>query len=143
MPHDSVTFATTKAVEKALAESDEVFRYCHFESAALEGGDSDGVFLSCTFQEFEWYWGIFNLALFVDCKFERCTFRGTSFAGCRLVECEFKNCRFVPDNLGALCAATDTNVYGCSSLNCEGFDELFPNRVPPTTRSLSLNAEGT
>lgn len=125
-----MTFGTSKDAKQALAAHDEVFRYCHFDSLALEGGVSDGVFLSCTFRDFEWYWGIFNLALFVGCKFERCTFRGTSFAGCRLVECSFDNCRFLPDNLGGLCTATDTNVYGCSSQHCDGFDELFPNRVP-------------
>jgi uncharacterized protein YjbI with pentapeptide repeats len=87
------------------------------------------VFLSCTFQDFEWYWGIFNMALFVDCKFERCTFRGTSFAGCRLVDCSFSECRFLPDNLGAACSSSDTGVYGCAAENCVGFKELFPARV--------------
>ncbi len=129
MSHDSATFATTTEVRAALAAGDEVFRYCHFESARLEGGDSDGVFLSCTFQDFEWYWGIFNMALFVDCKFERCTFRGTSFAGCRLVDCSFNDCRFLPDNLGAACSSSDTGIYGCAAENCVGFKELFPARV--------------
>ena len=130
MPQESVTFATSKEVKKALAANDEIFRFCHFESAALEGGDSDGVFLSCTFQDFEWYWGLFNLAVFVGCKFERCTFLGTSFSSCRLVECSFTECHFLPDNLGGLCSAPETNVYGCSSANCEGFNELFQNHEP-------------
>lgn len=130
MPHASVTFAASKDVMRALAAADEFFRYCTFESAAIEGGNSDGVFLSCTFRDVEWYWGLFNLALFVGCKFERCTFRGASFAGCRLVECSFVDCRFLPDNVGGLCTATDTNVYGCSVQNSEGFDEVFSNRVP-------------
>ncbi|WP_404827453.1 pentapeptide repeat-containing protein [Ferribacterium limneticum] len=130
MPQESVTFATSKEVKKALAENEEIFRYCHFETAKLEGGDSDGVFLSCTFKGFEWYWGIFNLALFVGCKFERCTFRSTAFSGCRFVECSFTECHFLPDNLGGLCRASETNLYGCSSTDCVGFNELFQNQEP-------------
>lgn len=135
MPHTSVAFASSKDVEKALIANDEIFRYCSFESAAIEGGCSDGVFLSCTFRDFEWYWGLFNMALFVSCKFEECTFRGTSFAGCRLVECSFSNCKFLSDNLGGSCAATDTNVYGCSSENSKGIRDVFP------TVSTNRNAE--
>jgi uncharacterized protein YjbI with pentapeptide repeats len=130
MHHESVTFATSKEVKKALAASNEIFRYCHFESAELEGGESDGVFLNCTFQDLEWYWGLFNLALFVECKFERCTFRGTSFTGCRFVECSFDECRFLPDNLGGLCSASETNVYASTAENCEGFNELFSIQAP-------------
>ena len=130
MSQESVTFATSKEVKKALSENEEIFRYCHFETAELEGGDSDGVFLSCTFQGFEWYWGIFNLALFVGCKFERCTFRGTAFSGCRFVECSFTECQFLADNLGGLCSASETNLYGCSSTDCVGFNELFQSQKP-------------
>lgn len=130
MTRESETFATSVEARKALAESDEIFRYCHFESAKLEGGESDGVFLSCTFQDFEWYWGIFNLALFVGCKFERCTFRGTAFSGCRFVECSFTDCQFLADNLGGSCSASGTNLYGCSSTGCAGFNELFQSQKP-------------
>lgn len=130
MPHASETFAASKEVSSAFAVSDEIFRYCTFESASIDGGGSDGVFLSCTFQDLDWYWGLFNMALFVGCKFERCTFRGASFSGCRFVECSFSDCRFLPDNVGGLCTATDTNVYGCTFQNCEGFNEVFSNRVP-------------
>lgn len=130
MPQEGLVFAAAGEVRKALAVNDEIFRYCRFETAELEGGDSDGVFLSCTFQDFEWYWGLFNLALFVGCTFERCTFRGTSFSGCRFVECSFIECRFLPDNLGGLCRAPETMLYGCSSTDCVGFDELFRNKEP-------------
>ena len=128
MTQESVTFATSKEVRKALAENAAIFRYCHFNNAELEGGDSDGVFILCNFQGFEWYWGIFNLALFVGCKFERCTFRGTAFSGCRFVECSFTECHFLPDNLGGSCSASETNLYGCSSTDCDGFNELFQSK---------------
>lgn len=130
MPIENETITTSKDVRKALAENDEIFRYCQFKTAKLEGGESDGVFLSCTFQGFEWYWGIFNLALFVSCKFEGCTFRGTAFSGCRFVECSFIQCQFLADNLGGLCSASETNLYDCSSTDCVGFSELFQNQLP-------------
>ena len=129
MPLLSETISSTRNVRKALTTSDEFFRYCEFSSASLEGGDFDGIFVSCSFADIEWYWGLFNNAVLVDCQFENCTFRGTFFAGCRIVNCIFKNCRFLRDNLNALCSATDTNVYDCQSENCEGFDELFTNQV--------------
>jgi uncharacterized protein YjbI with pentapeptide repeats len=128
MSRESETFATPGEASTAFAENDEIFRWCRFETVRLEGGESDGVFLSCTFQGFDWYWGIFNLALFVGCKFERCTFRGTAFSGCRFVECSFTECRFLADNLGGACSASDTNLYGCTSTDCVGFNELFHGR---------------
>jgi hypothetical protein len=57
MSQESVTFATSKEVKKALAVNDEIFRYFRFESAELDADDSDGVFLSCAFRDFEWYSG--------------------------------------------------------------------------------------
>ena len=128
MLQENLTFATPKAVEKALAKHDEIFRYCTFASANIEGGGSDGAFLSCTFRDSEWYWGLFNCALFVDCKFERCTFRGSYFADCRFVECSFVDCRFLHDNLDSSCSAPDTKIYDCFSQNCEGWHELFPHQ---------------
>ena len=121
----SVKFSSPKEVSGAFHTNEELFRYCSFESTTIEGGDSDGTFITCKFQQFEWYWGLFNMALFVGCKFNGCTFQGTSFAGCRFVECSFVGCRFLPDNLGGSCTATDTKLYGCTSQDCEGFNEVF------------------
>ncbi len=70
MLHASETFSESKQVKEALLSRDAIFRYCTFESANIDGGDTDGVFLSCEFRNFEWYWGMFNLALFHNCKFE-------------------------------------------------------------------------
>jgi len=108
---------------------DGFFRYCELSAASLEGGEFDGVFVRCRFQDMEWYWGHFNAAVLIDCTFENCTFRGTLFSGCRIVHCVFKNCRFLKDNLNALCEATETSVYGCRFENCEGFNELFESNV--------------
>jgi uncharacterized protein YjbI with pentapeptide repeats len=121
----SETVNTSQAVEKALNVSDNFFRYCEFSDASLEGGSSDGIFVSCSFKDVDWYWGLFNAAVLVDCEFENCTFRGTSFSRCRIVNCIFKNCRFLRDNLSVLCSAHETNIYGCQSEGCEGFNELF------------------
>lgn len=129
MPQEKITFGASKAAQKALASNGEFFRYCTFESAAFEGGDFDGTFLSCAFQNCEWYWGLFNLAIFVNCKFANCVFRGSSFDGCRFVDCTFQNCRFIQDNLGSYCTASETKLYGCSTQDCEGWNELFLNHA--------------
>jgi uncharacterized protein YjbI with pentapeptide repeats len=130
MPLFSETVSSSQAVKEALNVSDEFYRYCEFSSASLDGGHFDGVFVSCSFKDIDWYWALFNTAVFVDCEFENCAFRGASFASCRIVNCTFKNCRFLRDNLDGLCSAPETSVYGCQSENCEGFNELFANRVP-------------
>lgn len=114
----------TPAVEEALNRADGIFRYCEIENAVLEGGCFDGVFIACGFKKVEWYWGLFNLAVLVNCKFENCTFMGTSFAGCQFVECTFINCRFDKDNLGGNCSASDSRFFECSAANCVGWDEL-------------------
>jgi uncharacterized protein YjbI with pentapeptide repeats len=127
MPQYSETFNSSRTVQKALAVNDEFFRYCEFDSASLEGGHFDGVFVFCHFKNVEWYWGLFNLAVLVDCNFDNCVFRGTSFSGCRFVNCTFSNCQFLRDNLNSLCSATETYVYGSQFHNCVGVNGLFQN----------------
>ena len=130
MPSLSQIFDSPRAVRKALTTTDEFFRYCEFSSASLEGGNFDGVFVSCAFKNIEWYWGLFNLAILIDCKFENCTFRGTLFSGCRIIECSFKSCHFLRDNLNRACEAVEASVYGCSAEDCQGFHALFAKHVP-------------
>jgi uncharacterized protein YjbI with pentapeptide repeats len=129
MPILSETLTSSRTVGKALQAHAEFFRHCQFSAASLEGGDFDGVFVACSFKQIEWYWGLFNTAILVDCVFEGCTFRGTSFAGCRMVNCIFRNCRFLSDNLDAPCSAWETSVYGCQFEGCEGSNALFENRA--------------
>jgi uncharacterized protein YjbI with pentapeptide repeats len=125
MLFESETYQGTKQVKNALVSHDAIFRYCSFESANLEGGDFDDVFLSCEFRDIDFYWGLFVLALFSNSKFERCTFRGTSFSGCRFIECNFIDCRFLKDNLNASCDSPDTKFFACIAENCEGWDKLL------------------
>jgi uncharacterized protein YjbI with pentapeptide repeats len=129
MPQYNETFNTTRKVQKAIIKSEEFFRYCEFESASLEGGEFDGVFVFCTFKSIEWYWGLFNIAVLVDCKFDKCVFRGASFSSCRLVNCTFNNCQFLRDNLDSLCVAPGTFVYGCQFQNCVGVNGLFQKLI--------------
>lgn len=130
MLRESVTFSASEATETLLAAREDIFRFCVFESASVEGANVEGAFLSCSFRDVEWYWGFFNCAVLVGCTFERCIFRGASFANCRFVECRFVECQFLADNLAAPCSAPDTLLYGCSATDCEGWNDLFPNRVP-------------
>jgi uncharacterized protein YjbI with pentapeptide repeats len=103
--------------------SDHVFRYSAFAGISTEGAEIDSAFLSCKIDNCEWYWGLFNLAIFVEVTFEGCTFRGASFAGCKFIECKFSNCQFLKDNLGGDCSFDDVVWYGCSQTNCTGLPE--------------------
>ncbi|MFC5475528.1 pentapeptide repeat-containing protein [Paraherbaspirillum soli] len=107
-------------LKKPFGWSDNVFRYCDFAHINAEGGDVDSVFVSCTFEKCDWYWGIFNLAVFVQVKFTNCTFRGTAFSGSKFIECEFVDCEFTLDNLNSECSFEDVVWYGCIQKNCKG-----------------------
>lgn len=120
MMYQQQVFDETSTAKSALDEFESVFRYCRFVGLQLNGGVSDGVFLSCEFEQLEWYWGIVTLAVFVECRFKNCTFRGTGFEGSRFVECSFTNCRFLPDNLNAPCSFNGTKWHDCIQQRCEG-----------------------
>ena len=130
MLHENLTVRGSSVVEDALSENEGIYRYCTFESASLEGGTFDGVFLYCTFRDIEWYWGLFNLALLIGCKFERCSFRGTTFADCRFVDCTFTDCHFQEDNLRSQCCAPESKFFSCSANNCEGWNEILTTSAP-------------
>ena len=121
---EHASYADARAASKAL-DGDNVFRYCEFLGYRIEGGHVDGAFISCTFQGFDWYWGIFNCCIFVECTFSKCVFRGTSFPDCRFVDCEFLECQFLEDNLGRSCRAEGARVYGGKAEGCKGADFLF------------------
>jgi uncharacterized protein YjbI with pentapeptide repeats len=95
---------------------------------ATEGGDVDSIFVGCTIENCEWYWGLFNLAIFVQVKFKNCTFRGTGFSGSKFVECEFTNCEFIKDNLNSECSFKDIAWYGCTQNNCGALEREFRSR---------------
>lgn len=108
--------------------TDNFFRYCKFANVESEGGSIESVFIGCTFNNCEWYWGLFNQAVLVQVKFEGCKFRGTSFSGCKFVECQFLNCEFTVDNLNGECSFNDVAWYKCRQSNCVGLAEEFRNK---------------
>lgn len=122
MQIDSQQFLGT--LSKGVGWEENAFRYCTFEGLNEEGGHSTSVFLDCNFVRCEWYWGLFNCAVFVGVTFTECVFRGTSFSGCKFVECEFTRCQFVPDNLGRGCSFDDTRWYGCSKRETQGLEHV-------------------
>lgn len=129
--HQSLHFSGTQATHGLLAAQDDVFRFCVWESAEVEGAHIDGVFLSCRLLDVHTYWAFFNTALFVDCTFERCTFRGASFDGCRFLACEFRSCAFAPDNLGAPCRSENTTLDRCAFVDCHGVPVLWVSSGTP------------
>ncbi len=108
--------------------SDNFFRFCDFRQMDLEGEHVDSVFVGCTFEECEWYGGLFNQTILVNIKFKNCRFRGTSFRGSKFVECEFHECEFTEDNLGGDCVFDDVKWYNCIQKNCRGLEEEFRNK---------------
>ena len=105
------------------------FRYCTFLGLEEEGGGIDSAFIACEFKQCEWYWGLFNLAVFVGVKFTGCTFRGSSFMDCKFVECEFIRCKFTEDNLGGGCSFADNRWYACSQTDTEGLDRAVAHAL--------------
>ena len=114
--------------EKPASWSDHVFRYCEFSNIDTKGGDVDSVFIGCRIENCEWYWGLFNGALFLNVTFKGCVFRGTAFAGSKFIECDFIDCRFIKDNLNADCSFDDIAWYGCTQRNCPGLEQEFRSR---------------
>ena len=130
---------------------DTIFRSCSFANLEIEGSGLDGALIYCTLRDIDWYWGLFNTAIFLCTRFENCTFRGASFMSCRLLECQFIGCHFALDNLGGPCTFEDCSVvectfdkcklildspkgrtvfertrwYGCTQNDCIGFSGLF------------------
>jgi uncharacterized protein YjbI with pentapeptide repeats len=105
------------------------FQYCTFIDLVEEGGSIESVFLACDFRNCEWYWGLFNIAVFVGVTFTDCTFRGASFSGCKFVECEFVRCKFTLDNLGGSCSFNDSRWYNCSQKDTEGLDSAVAHAL--------------
>ena len=114
-----------KVFEKPACWSGHVFRYCEFSNISTDGGDMDSVLIECTIENCEWYWGLFNLAVFVKVTFRACTFRGTAFSGSKFIECEFIDCEFIKDNLNADCSFDDIAWYACTQMNCTGLQGEF------------------
>jgi uncharacterized protein YjbI with pentapeptide repeats len=116
----------TEASDLSGLLDDSVLRYCELAVPSVDGGHVGSTFLFCTFRGMDWYWSLFNLAIFVDCKFVGCAFRGASFVGCKFVDCKFEACTFAPDNLQGKCEFNETVWYGCTQKNCTGLGSFVP-----------------
>ncbi len=117
--------AFDRKVSAATGWEENYFWYCTFAGLDEEGGSIESVFLSCEFARCQWYWGMFNLAVFVGVRFTDCTFRGTSFSGCKFVECDFIRCHFTKDNLGGNCSFDDSRWYSCTQTDTRGIEHVF------------------
>jgi uncharacterized protein YjbI with pentapeptide repeats len=129
MPIEYVEFSDESSLSKMLEGS--VLRYCTLKNFSLDGKNVDSVFLSCSLEDLNWYWGLFNCCLFVDTKFIDCVFRGSNFADCRFLNCEFSDCRFDEDNFHSPCSFDGTQWFGGKAARCKGLPEYaFPAPSP-------------
>ena len=90
---------------------------CAFIGITQEGADlSHSVFVDCTFQDCDLYWGHAFEVVFIKCTFTRCDLRlacdNTLFAGCSFTQCEVG-----PNQLGGTtewerCTVVDCTVDG-------------------------------
>jgi uncharacterized protein YjbI with pentapeptide repeats len=115
------------ALEESTEWSDNLFRYCNFVKIDSEGGCFDSVFVGCTFENCEWYSGLFNCAILVNVKFIGCKFLGTAFSSSKFVECTFIDCEFTTDNLMGKCVFDGVAWYKCTQQNCSGLEGEFCN----------------
>ena len=100
---------------------EDCYKFCEFTGFTKDGGHISSDFTCCTFKDIEWYWGIFNIVNFIECKFINCTFKGTAFPDCKFVECEITNSKFEKDNLNANCDFENSSAYNCKIKNSIGF----------------------
>jgi uncharacterized protein YjbI with pentapeptide repeats len=106
---------------------DDYFKFSQFTDISTDGGHVTSDFANCTFENVDWYWGIFNVVNFVECRFVNCIFRGTSFPDCKFVVCEFVNTQFIGDNLsGRGCDFEGSKAYNCRESNTQGFNASKP-----------------
>jgi len=62
---------------------DNYFKYCNFEGLTPSAGHIDSDLNACSFKDIDWYWGLFNMSNFIECRFENCIFRGSGFPDCK------------------------------------------------------------
>jgi uncharacterized protein YjbI with pentapeptide repeats len=114
----------------ANVEWDEgYFKFCVFENFSVEGEVVSSEFVSCSFTNIDWYWGLFSGSNFIGCQFTDCSFAGTGFPDTRFVDCSLVNCRFIQDNLGGACELAETIMHGFSFENCLGPDPRLNSAV--------------
>lgn len=109
-----------RSLSKPPGWEDHVFQFCTFHNLDGEGLHVTSHFIDCEFEGGDFYWVIFNLAVFVGVTFKNCRFRGCSFAGCRMVECVFEHCEFDKDALDGDCTFTGSRWYACKQQSTQG-----------------------
>jgi uncharacterized protein YjbI with pentapeptide repeats len=109
---------------------EEYFKYCNFEGFSIDGGQVSSDFVSCSFGNIDWYWGLFSGCNFISCNFADCSFAGTNFPDTRFVDCKLVNCKFTQDNLGGDCDFSKTTAYGCSVESSLGFRPGMSTPIP-------------
>lgn len=109
---------------------DAYFKFCDFEGFFIEGRLVSSDFVSCSFKNIDWYWGLFSGSNFIGCHFANCTFAGTGFPDTRFIDCKFVNCKFTRDNVGGDCDLSKTIAYGCSVESCLGFEPSISTAIP-------------
>ena len=107
-----------------ISWQEELFKYCRFRDFELSVVEVDSDFILCTFENLDWYGGLFNLCNFVECRFQGCVFRGSTFAGCKFVQCTFEDCRFEDDNMGSACTFDDSVFYDTVISGSAGVPEI-------------------
>ncbi len=65
---------TVKDDVKDTSWDDNYFKYCTFERFSQEGGVVCSDFVTCSFDEVEWYEGLFTNSNFIECRFVNCVF---------------------------------------------------------------------
>ena len=70
------------------------FKFCEFRDFSIDGQVICSDFVTCSFSNVEWYWGLFSASNFIDCEFSGCIFRGCDFPDSRFVDCKFTKLSF-------------------------------------------------
>ena len=105
----------------------ENYKNIEFVDFTAEGANVETDFSNCTFENTEWYWGMFNIVNFTNCTFNNCVFKGSSFPDCKFVKSELNNCQFIKDNLDSNCSFENTKAYDCKISNTLGFNVIYNN----------------
>lgn len=124
MLHESAIFSNKSVLPDSWRT--DSFHYCRFELLNDISEPIEGVYLSSEFEACHWYWGHFNCATLVGCRFKNCRFDGCAFSSCRFMECSFEGCIFGTDSMGKPCTFEDCRWYGCAQTQCQGLPAFEP-----------------
>lgn len=94
-----------------------VFRRCTF-AAGRDGEIFEGAFHACGIAGFDWFQPFF-IAVFVDTDFRAMRFLGASFQQSRFVGCTFEACHFGRDAMRGACDIDRCSFLDCTFLSCE------------------------